>query len=148
MPPWTIAEFGAWLEKEYDRELVLKAWPADTESSGSCGMLWVLKDRFIVNYDSRRSERHQRQQIFHEFAHILCGHDGEKWRQGESGAGSLTDGIDPSMIEHVLHRGAFDSSEERAAEILGTRLAVLSRRQDGDGRFDRIASSFFEPMRK
>lgn len=147
MPPWTISEFAAWLEDEFDRRVVLLPWARGAETSGPCSSVYVLRDRFIVYYDSRYSERHQRQQIFHEFAHILCGHNGEKWRP-EMAARPLFDGIEPEMVERLLHRRAFDSEEERTAELLGTRLAVLSRRQDGDGRFDRIASAFFEPMRQ
>ena len=60
----------------------------------------------------------------------------------------LAEGLDLAMVERVLHRSVFDSAEEIAAELVGTRLAVLSRMQRGDGRFDRIASAFFEPVKR
>lgn len=148
-PPWTVDEFCAWLEERYGREVKLSPWQTKAPEAGepgSCGLLWVTRDSFIINYDDTRSERHQRQQIFHEIGHILCDHRGDTWNP-EAMAG-LADGLDIAMVERVLHRSVFDSAEENAAELVGTRLAVLSRMQRGDGRFDRIASAFFEPVKR
>ncbi|MGK2321220.1 ImmA/IrrE family metallo-endopeptidase [Gordonia rhizosphera] len=100
----------------------------------------------MINYDDTRSERHQRQQIFHEIGHILCDHQGDSWNPDSMAA--LAEGLDIEMVERVLHRSVFDSEEETTAELVGTRLAVLSRSQRGDGRFDRIASAFFEPVKQ
>lgn len=148
-PPWTVDEFCAWVEGRYDREIKLSPWQTEAPEAGepgSCGLLWVTRDAFIINYDDTRSERHQRQQIFHEIGHILCDHRGDSWNP-EAMKG-LAEGLDLAMVERVLHRSVFDSAEEIAAELVGTRLAVLSRMQRGDGRFDRIASAFFEPVKR
>lgn len=148
-PPWTVDEFCAWVEERYDREIKLSPWQTEAPEAGepgSCGLLWVTRDAFIINYDDTRSERHQRQQIFHEIGHILCDHRGDSWN-AEAMKG-LAEGLDLAMVERVLHRSVFDSAEEIAAELVGTRLAVLSRMQRGDGRFDRIASAFFEPVKR
>ncbi|WP_078113928.1 ImmA/IrrE family metallo-endopeptidase [Gordonia sp. IITR100] len=149
IPPWTVDEFCAWVEERYDREIKLSPWQTEAPEAGepgSCGLLWVTRDAFIINYDDTRSERHQRQQIFHEIGHILCDHRGDSWNP-EAMKG-LAEGLDLAMVERVLHRSVFDSAEEIAAELVGTRLAVLSRMQRGDGRFDRIASAFFEPVKR
>ena len=149
IPPWTVDEFCAWVEERYDREIKLSHWQTEAPEAGepgSCGLLWVTRDAFIINYDDTRSERHQRQQIFHEIGHILCDHRGDSWNP-DAMAG-LAEGLDLAMVERVLHRSVFDSAEEIAAELVGTRLAVLSRMQRGDGRFDRIASAFFEPVKR
>lgn len=151
VPPWTVAEFSAWIEQEYSRAVVLRPWSDDgREHGGRCGLLVVTADTFFVSYNGERSPRHQRQQIFHEIGHILCGHTDESgsFVGPLPGENPLTEGIDPAMIQHVLHRGAFDSDEERAAELVGTQLAVFSRQQRGTSRFDRIASAFFEPIKR
>lgn len=149
IPPWTVDEFCAWVEERYDREIKLSPWQTEAPEAGepgSCGLLWVTRDAFIINYDDTRSERHQRQQIFHEIGHILCDHRGDSWNP--DAMKGLAEGLDLAMVERVLHRSVFDSAEEIAAELVGTRLAVLSRMQRGDGRFDRIASAFFEPVKR
>ena len=149
IPPWTVDEFCAWVEERYDREIKLSPWQTEAPEAGepgSCGLLWVTRDAFIINYDDTRSERHQRQQIVHEIGHSLCDHRGDSWNP-EAMKG-LAEGLDLAMVERVLHRSVFDSAEEIAAELVGTRLAVLSRMQRGDGRFDRIASAFFEPVKR
>ncbi|WP_158037479.1 ImmA/IrrE family metallo-endopeptidase [Gordonia sp. CNJ-863] len=149
VPPWTVDEFCSWIENRYDRKVVLSPWQTEAPNAGepgSCGLLWVTQDAFIINYDDTRSERHQRQQIFHEIGHILCDHQGGQWNPTAMAA--VADGLDLNMVERVLHRSVFDSEEENAAELVGTRLAVLSRGQRGDGRFDRIASAFFEPLKQ
>ncbi|MFZ2510952.1 MAG: hypothetical protein WAW85_07680 [Gordonia sp. (in: high G+C Gram-positive bacteria)] len=153
VPPWTVDEFSAWISERYDRSVDLQPWGDDdpgVEEHGRCGLLIVTADRFLISFDGARSPRHQRQQIFHEFGHILCGHidDHGVYVGALPTTSSLTDGIDPAMVQHVLHRGVFDTEEERAAELLGTHLAVLSRQERGTGRFDRIASAFFEPVKK
>lgn len=149
VPPWTVDEFCSWIEDRYGRKVILSPWQTEAPNAGepgSCGLLWVTRDAFIINYDDSRSERHQRQQIFHEIGHILCDHEGGQWNPTAMAA--LADGLDLNMVERVLHRSVFDSEEENAAELVGTRLAVLRRGQRGDGRFDRIASAFFEPLKQ
>lgn len=153
VPPWTIQEFSSWIEDEYERVVELVPWTDEgrprADAPGACGLLIATPKQFVIAYDDRTSERHQRQQIFHEFGHILCGHNtGGDFTGVTQTSSILTAGIDPEMITYVLHRGIFDSQEEQAAEMVGTHLAVHSRRQNGSGRFDRIASAFYEPIKQ
>lgn len=153
VPPWTVQEFKAWVENRYDRAVSLRPWGSSSTSrdgGGRCGLLVVTATEFHIAFDGDRSERHQRQQIFHEFGHILCGHTDSSGRYVGNlpSVNGLVDGLDPAMVQHVLHRGSFESDEEKVAELVGTRLAVLSRRQRGSGRFDRIASAFFESLKQ
>ena len=148
VPPWTVDEFCGWVEESYGRQVILAPWQTeapDAGEPGACGTLWVQRDSFIIKYDDTRSGRNQRQQIFHEVGHILPGHKGKPWRMSDT---IIAEGFDPATVDSVMYRGIFDSTEERVAELLGTRLAVLSREQRGDGRFDRIASGFFEPVQR
>lgn len=152
VPPWTVTEFSSWIESEYQRAVHLAPWrldhPLEPGEPGACGLLVSTPTSFIISFDETTSERHQRQQIFHEFGHILCGHDGSGTVRDPAPDGLLSAGIDPAMIEYVLYRGVFDSAEERTAELVGTCLAVLSRHQKGHARFDRIASAFYEPIKR
>lgn len=115
---------------------------------GACGvLLQTVDDRLIIRYDPRRSVRHQRQQIFHEFGHILCDHIGDS--SLEIAHSPLTEGIDPAVIKSVLHRDCFDTPSEAQAELLGTKLAVYSRGEvlDRNGRLHRGAA-FVESLRQ
>lgn len=147
IPPWTMEEFAHWLGEDKGKEVELSPWhteaPKDGEP-GACGLLWVTKTKLIVKYDARRSPRSQRQQICHEFGHLLCDHEGARWSIGES---VLTDGIDPREIERIMHRSSFDTQAERDAEMLGTQIAVMSRGSARSGGLDRIASVFVERIR-
>lgn len=75
--PWTVEEFRQWLGFELGLTLELRPYPcqeASPRQAAECGLLVVKGGNATIWYDSARSERHQRQQIFHEFAHLLCGH--------------------------------------------------------------------------
>jgi hypothetical protein len=136
--PWTVAEFLGWLAEETQRKIELSPWEGQPdEPGGRCGLLLGTADRYIIKYDATRSVRHQRQQIFHECAHVLCRHEGEPFRPTAS---VLTQGLDLSAIEFMMRRATFDSPTEAEAEMVGTQLAVLSCGPiDGvDGRLHRV----------
>ena len=142
-PPWTVHEFLAWMEKDRARPIRLLPYPEDTSlGNRRCGILFGLADEDIIMYDPNRSERHQRQTIFHEVGHVLCGHKGEPF--SPSADSPLTWGVDPKAIEHMMRRTSFSTKTEAEAELLGTKLAVLSQggiTDDGRGHFNRIIST-------
>lgn len=144
-PPWTVDEFADWLSEDKGKRVVLSPWRTceGGAPSGACGVLWVTRNELIVKFNSKRSPRHQRQEIFHEFGHLLFDHRGDKWSVSSS---VMTEGVDPTTIQRVMRRTSFDSSEERAAELLGTRLAVLSREPGSDSWANRMAY-VVEPLR-
>jgi hypothetical protein len=172
-PPWTVGEFASWISEDTGMQVVLEphrlfaqpeggAWSPDrrpwgspsgssgsaTAGLGACGLLLQTVDgRLIIRYDPRRSVRHQRQQIFHEFGHILCDHEGDT--SLEIADSIFTEGIDPAVIKAVLHRDCFDTPTEQQAELLGTKLAVYSRGEvsDQNGRLHRGAA-FVESLRQ
>lgn len=141
-PPWTVHEFLAWLEKDTGRPIRLLPYPEGTIiGNRRCGVLFGLADEDIIMYDPNRSERHQRQTIFHEVGHVLCCHKGEPFSPTDS---PLTSGIDPAAIRYMMRRTSFDTTTEAEAELLGTKLAVLSQggiADDGSGHFNRIIST-------
>jgi hypothetical protein len=108
----------------------------------------IFPDRLIIKYDATRSMRHQRQQIFHEIAHVLCDHRGDD--VFEIGESALTEGLDLTRLQYVMHRGAFDCESETQAELVGTRMAVLSRGSVTDTRGGRLhrSAALVELLRK
>lgn len=147
-PPWTVPEFSVWMEEFSGKSVRLSPWRNPTlAEGGACGLLWITSTELVVKFDGRRSLRHQRQQIFHEFAHVLCDHEPDgHYRIGASG---LTEGMDPASIEAVMHRDCFDAGSEAEAELVGTKLAMLSQgdSEDDNGRFHR-AATFVELLRR
>ncbi|MFF0818397.1 ImmA/IrrE family metallo-endopeptidase [Rhodococcus sp. NPDC003318] len=142
-PPWTVGEFLTWLEEDSGRAVELSPWTGSPlEPENRCGLLLGGPDRYVIRYDSTRSVRHQRQQIFHEVGHVLCQHPGERFKPT---AGVLTDGLSLAGIEYMMQRSTFDSPTEAEAELVGTQLAVLSRGPidlDSRGEVHRIALTF------
>lgn len=141
--PWTVGEFLDWMAEHTEREVVLSPWSGPrTELGGRCGLVMGSADRYIIKYDLEHTVRHQRQQIFHECAHILCQHDGEPFCPTQS---VLTEGIDVKSIEWMMRRDTFDTPTEAEAELLGTQLAVRSRGPvdaTSVGELHRIAGTF------
>jgi len=141
--PWTVGEFLDWMSEHAQSEVVLSPWSGPrTESGGRCGLLLGSPERLIIKYDLDHSVRHQRQQIFHECAHILCQHEGEPFCPTES---VLTQGIDVRSIEWMMRRDTFDTPTEKEAEVVGTQLAIRSRGPVDDsslGALHRIAGTF------
>ncbi|WP_245814091.1 ImmA/IrrE family metallo-endopeptidase [Rhodococcus marinonascens] len=144
-PPWTVQEFLVWLEKDCGRSIRLERYAESAViGEGRCGLLFGSADEYTIMYDPDRSERLQRQTIFHEVAHILCSHAGEPFRPTVS---PLTTGLDPAAIEFIMRRSSFDSPTEAEAELVGTKLAVLARGSIGDtdrGHFNRIISTVIQ----
>lgn len=147
-PPWTVDEFILWLSDFKGKEVTLSQRTSAASQILKCGTLYVMDDRLTIMYSPEHSERHQRQQIFHEIAHVLCDHRGSDVY--DVPASALTDGIDPAKVREMLHRGSFGTATEAEAELVGTHLAVLSRggiTDDMDGRLHRSASLIEFPHR-
>lgn len=123
--PWTVDEFVQWLSQDTGRAVTLRTRSSAGLDRLGCGTLYVLSNELQIIYSDDRSERHQRQQIFHEIAHVLCDHRGS--HVYDVPASVLTDGIDPARIIEVLHRGSFGTATEAEAELVGTALALMSR---------------------
>lgn len=142
-PPWTVGEFTAYLSKRLGKRIVLDPWRVHVPSASRCGALWVTERELVVKYDPARSARGQRQEIMHEFSHVLLEHRGDS--QFDVTGSLLAEGLDPRFVREILHRTHFDSDTEHDAEWLGTHLAGLSRgRPDDHGGAEHRAASLIE----
>lgn len=147
-PPWTVDEFILWLSGHKGKEVTLAQRSPTASRILKCGTLYVMEHGLTIMYSPEHSERHQRQQIFHEIAHVLCDHRGSDIY--DVPASALTDGIDPAKVREMLHRGSFGTATEAEAELVGTQLAVLSRggiTNDLNGRLHRSAALIEFPHR-
>ncbi|MBP2527492.1 MULTISPECIES: ImmA/IrrE family metallo-endopeptidase [unclassified Rhodococcus (in: high G+C Gram-positive bacteria)] len=147
-PPWTVEEFVLWLSDFKGKPVTLKERSSIASRILTCGTLYVMDDGLTIMYSPEHSKRHQRQQIFHEIAHILCDHRGSDVY--DVPASVLTDGIDEAKVREILYRGSFGTATEAEAELVGTQLAVLSRgsiTNDMDGSLHRSASLIEFPHR-
>lgn len=151
-PPWTVAEFIGWLSDYKGKEVTITQRSSTASRILKCGTLYVMEDGLTIMYNPEHSERHQRQQIFHEIAHVLCDHRGTDIGSDiyDVPASALTDGIDPARVREMLHRDSFGTATEAEAELVGTQLAILSLggiTNDMNGRLHRSAALIEFPHR-
>lgn len=147
-PPWTVDEFVLWLSRERGMSVSIRPRIPDTTDIVRCGTLYALKNELVITYSPQYSLRHQRQQIFHEIAHVLLDHRGSTSLEVRESA--LTLGIDPAQVREVLQRSSFSTATEADAELLGTELAIRSRggiTDDHDGYLHRSAAIIESPHR-
>lgn len=151
-PPWTVDEFILWLSDFKGKQVTLNQRTSIASQILKCGTLYVMDDRLTIMYSPEHSQRHQRQQIFHEIAHILCDHRGSDLGSNiyDVPASALTDGIDPERVRDMLQRDSFGTATEAEAELVGTQLAILSRgsiTNDMNGSLHRSAALIEFPHR-
>lgn len=88
-----------------------------------------------VLYQSKTSRLHQDHIVLHEIGHMLCGH--ESGRTGEEAISSALPHLDPKMVQQVLCRDHYTSSEEEEAEIIASivldQVARTAVERPGDG---------------
>lgn len=96
--------------------------------SRSCG-IWIgrLEDDIIV-YDGTTSAYHAEQIILHELGHMLLNHCQPGSIQGPAHIPDLVPDIHPNTVQHVLGRNAFDSEQERQAELFASLMMSQRRR--------------------
>lgn len=140
--PWTVDEFRQWLEAELQLTIQLHPYSQDQspQQAAECGLLVIKGSKATIWYDSARSERHQRQQIFHEFAHLLCGHHERLplLAAMERGDHPLVAGLPADLVKRafagLVPADAPTSTRiESEAELIGTKLAVESVQLPADG---------------
>lgn len=129
-PPWTVTEFTKHVSGKLGKRIVLDPWRTHVPSVSRCGALWVTQDELVIKYDPSRSARGQRQEIMHEFGHVLLEHRGDDHYEVTDSL--LAEGLDPLRVREIMHRRHFDSTAEREAEWLGTHLAGMSRGRPDD----------------
>ncbi len=103
--------------------------PYPIEQPGPFGIWLATEAADVIVYQSQTTPAHQEHIILHEVGHIIAGHDGE-----ESGLPESGDAVS------VLRRTAYDSRQEREAELIATILHEWAGRSDGLGEADSPAA--------
>ena len=119
--PFDFDEFLAMVETRRGKKIHLH--PFRSGQGLPCG-LWIGTDSADhVFHEEGTSGWHQMQIIMHELAHMLLGHEGTgAW---DSMARLLAPDVSPTLVRLVLGRAAYDTIEERQAEILAS--LILAR---------------------
>ncbi len=120
--PLTGQSFCAALAKRRGRPIILCPIPMRPGPSG----LWLADDYTdYILYERETSLIHQQLIIFHEAAHIFCGHRPARVLPGSLSMGPFP-GLDLGRIQAVMPRHAYSTREESEAELTGTDLLIRS----------------------
>ena len=139
--PYSVEDFRSTMAKTLELDISVEPYRAlgvlapQATVSVQCGLVVVTADSARILYDDTRSERHQRAQIFHEFAHLLCNHHTRYPLATllRSGDHPLAEGLEPALLAAAFGQptpgelGDGRESMEAEAELAGTKLAVRSR---------------------
>jgi hypothetical protein len=103
------------LGRQRNRPITLVPMPIP--ASHPCGMWAEARDMDLIFVDSSTTSTHQEHIILHELGHIICGHQGEDLL-GVSGVRRYFPDLSPELIQGMLARAGYDSSDEQEAEII------------------------------
>lgn len=116
----------------------IRLMPYPIESPGPFGIWFSTDEADVIIYQSQTTPSHQEHIILHEVGHIIAGHEGEAVGRTEP------DGHEPVRVNR---RTAYDSTQEREAELIATILQEWSRRGDPLGGPGRPGTSPSDPDR-
>lgn len=104
----------------------IRLMPHQGHGQAPCGLLVRTDVRDYVFYETATSPVHQRQNIFHEFGHLLADHDPVDADPSEDGGGvrALLPDLNPAVVARVLNRGGYDHVREREAELIASLLGL------------------------
>lgn len=134
--PWDRTQFLGGAAAAMGKRIRLRPLPAAYTASLPCGLVIERAEDVIIAYDATSSAHHADHIILHEVGHLLLGHltdpdHPSSNRPATLGTtlpqtlASLFPGIDPATVRQVLHRGAYDTTAERQAELFAS--LIMSR---------------------
>ena len=114
--PFDLGRFVAGLERQQDRPIRLR--PFSSGPGCPCG-LWIgTVDADYIYHEAGTTPFHATHIALHELAHMLLGHHHTAaWDQLIS---LLAPDIDQALIQLILGRSAYSTTEERDAETLAS----------------------------
>jgi hypothetical protein len=122
--PFDLGQFVAGLERQRSRPIRLR--PFNSEPGYPCG-LWIgtAKADYIY-HEAGTTPFHATHIALHEIAHMLLGHGHTRaWDQFVS---LLAPDVDEALIQLILGRSAYSSTEERDAETLASLILCSTTR--------------------
>lgn len=125
--PWDVTAFVDSVAAARKKAIRVIPSPNLDGVSLPCGV-WVGRESDdLILYAERTSRYHAEQIIMHELGHMLLGHGGHAGADGRRGVGELLPDLDVDTVRQVLGRSAFDTEQEREAELFAS--LVMSQRR-------------------
>lgn len=145
--PWSLDRFLADLAIRRNRPIVLAEAPALNTCHGVSAQWWKQPDVDVILYAPTQSIFYLEFNVFHEVAHMLCGHDAYRASLfADDDLQALT--AAPGAAALMFARNSrFDSIEEQEAEYAAYRLKLMVER-GGHGADDATASHLVHSMRR
>jgi len=114
--PFDLGRFAAGLERQRDRPIRLR--PFSSAPGCPCGLWTGTADADYIYHEAGTTPFHATHIAVHQIAHMLLGHQHTKaWDQIIS---LLAPDVDQALIQLILGRSAYSTSEEREAETLAS----------------------------
>lgn len=110
------------VEELRGRPLVLQELPERIAAIGVCGLWLGTNDADYIFFEARTAALHREHIILHEFGHVLCDHHRDITAEEDELAGSLLDGLQPSLVKRLMARTSYTTHEEREAEMIASLL--------------------------
>ncbi|WP_228837423.1 hypothetical protein [Nocardia amamiensis] len=108
-----------------------------------CGLWLVRKHDDVIIHEDATSEYHVDQIVCHEIGHMVLGHDrtyqgGVDTPEADQLFRLAFPDIDPSTVQAVLGRSAYESGPEREAEMFASMVMVSSVSTKRDQNFRNV----------
>ena len=114
--PFDVEQFCRSIGERRGRPILLHSIESP---AGPCGTWLAGRTNDHIFYERDTSPLHQEHIILHEVSHLLCGHRGGSVSAGDLQALLLPD-LHPEMVESVLRRRAYSTTDEQEAELLAS----------------------------
>ena len=111
------------LARRRGRPIRVLSLPGSPGGAAPCGLWLAREDEDWIFVEAGTSPLHREHILFHELAHIVCGHDPRP--DGEGQISGLLRNLDLAMVRRVLGRTNYTDDEEQEAELLAS--LILSR---------------------
>ena len=122
--PFELGQFVAALEQQRRRPILVRPFTSGPE--GPCG-LWIgTADADYIYHEAGTTPFHATHIALHEIAHMLLGHQhAAAWEQLIS---LLAPDVNQALIQLILGRCAYSTTEEREAETLASLILSSTAR--------------------
>jgi hypothetical protein len=114
--PFDVEQFCRSIGERRGRPILLH--PIESPA-GPCGTWLAGPTNDHIFYERDTSPLHQEHIILHEVSHLLCGHRGGSVSARDLQALLLPD-LHPEMVESVLRRRVYSTTDEQEAELLAS----------------------------
>ncbi|AKJ14862.1 regulator component [Streptomyces incarnatus] len=128
------------VEELRGRPLILKELPEQAASTGVCGLWLGTDDADYVFYEGRTAPVHREHIILHEIGHVLCDHHRGVTVRADALTGRLLDGLQPRLVQRLMARTGYSTTEEREAEMIASLIQSAGKTGRPAGALGRLGA--------